>query len=149
MADPTFSADLEVVTNDISNARADLISVAQRLSTDDLDRARRCGWPIRRVLEHVIEFEWLCVMAVATLRKEAAPERPSRSCEGQPLDEILCILDSSRHALLAALDGVDEETLYRLERLGREEYSVLGALENVAHHDREHAEQVTAIMSSS
>jgi hypothetical protein len=140
-----FTADLESVTSDITTARADLVSAVQRLSDSDLDRARRGGWPIRRVMEHVIEFEWLCVMAIATIRGQPMPERPSTSCEGQPADEILCMLDSARHALLEAIDGVDEDTFYRLVKMGREEYSVLSALENIAHHDHEHADQIAAI----
>jgi len=144
-----FQADLDAVTTDMTNARAGLVSTAHSLSDADLDRARRGGWAIRRVLEHVIEFEWLCAMAVAAIRKQPVPEKPSTSCEGQPSDEILCMLDSARHALLTTVAGVDEETFYRLERLGREEYSVLSALENVAHHDHEHAEQINAILASS
>jgi uncharacterized damage-inducible protein DinB len=79
MTEPTFDLDLETVTSDLTGARAELVSAVQRLSDTDLDRARRGGWAIRRVLEHVIEFEWLCVMAIATLRKEPVPERPSVS----------------------------------------------------------------------
>lgn len=148
MTDATFDADLESVTADIANARAELVSAVQRLSDADLDRAWRGGWAIRRVLEHVIEFEWLCVMAIATLRKEPVPERPSVSCDGQPMDEILCMLDSSRGALLRTIDGVDEDSFYRLERLGREEYSILSALENVAHHDHEHIGQISATVAN-
>jgi uncharacterized damage-inducible protein DinB len=149
MTDPAFRADLEAITAEMTDARAALVSAVQRLSDADLDRARRGGWTIRRVLEHVIEFEWLCVMAITAIRKEEARGRPQTSCEGQLVDEILCMLDTARHALLGAFDGVDEETFYRLERMGREEYSVLSALENVAHHDREHSAQITAIASSS
>ena len=148
MSDPTFDADVEAVTTDLTGARAALVSAVQRLSDTDLDRARRGGWAIRRVLEHVIEFEWLCVMAIAAIRKQPVPERPPTSCEGQPADEILCMLDSSRAALLRTIDGVDEDSFYRLERLGREEYSILSALENVAHHDHEHAGQITATVAN-
>jgi hypothetical protein len=148
MTDPTFTADLEAITAELTDDRASLISTVQKLSDADLDRARRGGWSIRRVLEHVIEFEWLCVMGITALRKLEPSPGPTVSCEGQPVDEILCMLDASRHALLASIDGVEEETFYTLGRLGREEYSVLSALENVAHHDREHREQISVILSS-
>jgi hypothetical protein len=145
----TFEADVEGVTGDLTNARAELIATVQGLSNDDLERARRGGWTIRRVLEHVIEFEWLCVMAIATIRQQPLPEKPPMSCEGQPVDEILCMLDGSRGALLRGVDGVEEEDFYELRKLGREEYSILSALENVAHHDHEHAGQVAAIVANS
>ena len=64
------------------------------------------------------------------------------------MDEILCMLDSSRAALLRTIDGVDEDSFYRLERLGREEYSILSARENVAHHDHEHIGQISATLAS-
>jgi hypothetical protein len=64
------------------------------------------------------------------------------------VDEILCILDSSRGALLRTIDGVDEDAFYRLERLGHEEYSILSALENVAHHDHEHVGQISATVAN-
>ena len=57
-------------------------------------------------------------------------------------------LAASRKALLAAIDGVDEETFYQLRRVGHEEYSVLSVLENVALHDREHSAQVDSIVGS-
>ncbi len=38
------------------------------------------------------------------------------------------------------------ETFYELKRVGHEEYSVISVLENVANHDREHAEQIRAIV---
>jgi hypothetical protein len=148
MTDPTFAADLEAISADLTDARAELVSTVQRLTDADLDRARRGGWSVRRVLEHVIEFEALSVVGISALRGLPPGERGGLSCAGQPVDEILCMLDRGRHALLAVIHGVDEDTFYRLGRLGREEYSVLSALENVAHHDREHAAQVAAIISA-
>jgi hypothetical protein len=62
--------------------------------------------------------------------------------------DILCRLDSSRSALLSALDGVDEERFYQLRHMGHEEYSVLSVLENAAAHDREHAGQTRAIVAA-
>src|SRR5262245_3975868 len=110
MTNPIFAEDLEAATADMASARAELVSAVQHLSDADLERVRRGGWPIRRVLEHVIEFEWLCVMACDALRQQPVTPRPETSCAGQPVDEILCMLDSAHHALLQAIDGVDEET---------------------------------------
>jgi len=148
MTDPTFTADLEALTADIADSRATLVSAVQRLTDADLDRARRGGWPVRRVLEHVIQSEWLYATLVAHLQQRPVPERQNISCEGQPMDEILCLLDAGRTALLQALVGVQEDAFYDVQRLGHEEYSVLSVLENVANHDREHAAQVTATASA-
>ena len=148
MTDPTFAADLEALTADIAASRATLVSAVQRLTDSDLDRARRGGWPVRRVLEHVIQSEWLYATLVAHLRRGTVPERQHISCDGQPVDEILCLLDASRTALLQALDGVSEDAFYDVQRMGHEEYSVLSILENVANHDREHAAQVGVTLSA-
>ena len=60
------------------------------------------------------------------------------------------MLQDGRKALLKALDALDDdplayETFYTLKQMGHEEYSVLSVLENVANHDREHAEQIRNI----
>src|SRR5574341_1280338 len=135
----TFSLDLEAALADLSSARADLVPTVQALSAADLERARRGGWPVHRILEHVIESEWMYAQAAAYLCGKSAAERGSTTCAGQPADEILCMLDSSRTALLGAIEGVSEDAFYEIKRLGHEEYSVLSILENAAAHDREHA----------
>lgn len=140
----TFTLDLEGALADLASARADLISAVQALSQADLDRARRGGWPVHRILEHVIESEWMYAQAAAYLCGGAAPERGQTACAGQPVDEILCMLDSSRTALLGGVEGVTEDAFYEVKRLGHEEYSVLSLLENTAAHDREHAAQIRA-----
>jgi hypothetical protein len=40
------------------------------------------------------------------------------------------------------------EKFYEVKPVGHEEYSVLSVLENVAHHDREHADQIRAILTA-
>jgi len=149
MTEPTFAADLEALTNDMTASRAGLVSGVQALSDADLAKARRGGWPIHRVLEHVIEAEWLYATLTAHLQQKPVPARGSTSCESQPVDEILCLLDSSRSALLSALEGVNEDAFYDIQRMGHEEYSVYSVLENVANHDREHAGQIAAIVAAS
>ena len=148
MTDSPFADDLEAALADLASARADLVSAVQHLSEPDLDRARRGGWPVHRILEHVIQSEWLYAQVAATLSGKPTPERGSTACAGQPADEVLCLLDASRTALLQAIDGVSEDAFYEIKRFGHEEYSVLSLLENAAAHDREHAGQVSTTVGA-
>ena len=143
-----YYADREALLAGLTSGRADLGSTVQALAPGDLDRARRGGWPVRRVLEHVIQSEYLYANLVCHLRGVPVPPRTPLPCEGQAPDQLLCELDSSRTALLSALAGVDEEAFYRLGHVGHEEYSVLSVLESAANHDREHAAQIRAIVST-
>ena len=143
-----FTLDLESALADLTAARADLVSAVQPLSSAGLERARRGGWPIHRILEHVLQSEWLYAQAAAHLCGNPVPERGATACAGQAADEILCLLDTSRTALLKAIDSVSEDAFYEIKRLGHEEYSVLSLLENTAAHDREHAAQVHATAGS-
>ena len=148
MPDSTFHLDLEAALADLTAARAGLVSAVQPLSAADLDRARRGGWPVHRILEHLIQSEWLYAQAAAHLSGALAPDRGPTACAGQPVDEILCMLDASRTALLQAIDGVSEDAFYDIKHLGHEEYSVLSIMENAASHDREHAGQIRTIAGS-
>jgi uncharacterized damage-inducible protein DinB len=148
MTEPNFTADLEAALADLASARADLVSAVQPLSAADLDRARRGGWPVHHILEHVIQSEWLYAQVAATLSGKPTPKRGSTACAGQPADEVLCLLDASRTALLQAIDGVSEDAFYEIKRFGHEEYSVLSLLENAAAHDHEHAAQVRVTVGS-
>ena len=144
----TFEADRDAVLADMTSARADLVSAIQPLSPEDLDRARRGGWPVRRVIEHVIESDYMYAVAASAIRRQPVAPRGETSCAGQPVDEILCRLEAGRTALLAAVKDTAEEDFYRLEKLGHEEYSILSLLENTAMHDREHSAQIKAIHAS-
>ena len=149
MTDSSFTLDLEAALADLASARADLVSAVHPLSETDLDRARRGSWPIHRILEHVIQSEWLYAQAATALSGNPAPERGPTTCAGQPIDEILCMLDGSRTALMQAVNGVSEDAFYEIKRFGHEEYSVLSLLENAAAHDHEHAAQVRATIEAS
>lgn len=149
MTEPTFTADLEALTDDMAASRADIVSAVQALSDADLAKVRRGGWPIHRVLEHVIESEWLYATLVAHLQGKPVPERGKSSCEGQAVDDVLGMLDASRSALLSTLEGVEEGVFYDVQRMGHEEYSVFSVLENVVNHDHEHSGQIRAIMANS
>ena len=148
MTESAFTLDLEAALADMSSARAELVSTVQALSAGDLERGRRGGWPVHRILEHVIESEWMYAQAAAHLCGHPAPDRDQTACAGQPADEILCLLDSSRTALLGAIEGVSEDAFYEVKRLGHDEYSVLSLLENTAAHDREHAAQIRATIEA-
>ncbi len=141
-----FERDLAAARSELDAARQELLGVAEALSDADLDRARRGGWTVRRVLEHVIQSEWLYARLVAHLRELLGAPGETRSGAPASATDALQRLDASRRALLAALEGVDEESFYRLRTVGHEEYSVFSVLENAAHHDREHAEQVRAVL---
>ena len=54
----------------------------------------------------------------------------------------------TRTQLVALLDGVDEATFFALRALGREQYSVVSVLENVASHDHEHLEQIAKTLAA-
>lgn len=144
----TFEADLEAVLADMVDARAELVSVVQALGEPDLERLKRGGWPISRILEHVIDHDYLLSKMAATIRKTGSPDRIEVSCAGQSIDEILCHLESGRKLLLAAVEGVVEDDFYRLEKVGYEEYSVISLLENTASHDREHTHQIRSILKA-
>ncbi len=142
-----FDQDLEAMRRELETAREELRGVVSTLSDAHLERGRRGGWTVRRVLEHVIQSEWLYVRLVHHLRELPVP---GDVVSGAPtsVGDAAQRLDASRRALLAALDGVDEESFYRLGTVGHEEYSILSVLENVSNHDREHAEQVRAILGA-
>jgi uncharacterized damage-inducible protein DinB len=144
----TFEADLHIALADMTTARAELISAIQSLSADDLERARRGGWPIVRVIEHVIESDYMYAVAATVIREQQVPPRGEMSCAGQPTDEIVCRMESARGALLTSVKDVTEDQFYRLEKLGHEEYSILSVLENAAAHDREHTGQIRSILST-
>ena len=142
-----FERDLAHARTELEPARQELLAVVGALSDDDLDRERRGGWSVRKVLEHVIQSEWLYVGLTSHLR--------DRLVQGDIVSGALASaadaadrLGAARAALLKALEGVDEESFYRLRTVGHEEYSVLSLLENVALHDREHEAQVRAILGT-
>lgn len=144
----TFTADLEAALADLTAARASLVSTVQPLSNADLDRARPGGWTILSILQHLSQYESLYARGAAYLRGVSAPRRSEGACSGQRVDEILCVLDASRTALLQAVASVSERAFYEVKRVGQEEYSILSLLEKAASHDREHATEIRTIAGS-
>ncbi|MCH7719172.1 MAG: DinB family protein [Chloroflexi bacterium] len=141
-----FDRELTSAREELDAARRELLPVVSALSDGDLDRERRGGWAVRRVLGHVIESEWLYANLVAHLRGTPAPGDVVSGGPSSAADAAQR-LDASRRALLSALDGVDEASFYRLSVVGHEEYSIISVLENTANHDREHAGQIQAIVN--
>ncbi len=141
-----FERDLERARSELVPARQELLAVVGALSDADLDRGRRGGWPVRRVLEHVIQSEWLYVGLASHLRDQPVQDDRDSGAPSSATDAAER-LHASRKALLGALEGVQEELFYRLRSVGHEEYSVLSVLENVVNHDREHEAQVRAIVA--
>jgi len=139
--------DLQSSRTGLDAARDELLAVVAALSEDDLERGRRGGWTVRRVLEHVIWSEWMYSRIVTHLRGGQPSADPVDATPSSPADAVER-LAGSRAALLAAVEGVDEETFYRLAKIGQEEYSVLSLLENEINHEREHAQQVRALVAS-
>jgi uncharacterized protein (TIGR03083 family) len=140
-----FATDMSVVRARMDEARAALLATVSSLSDADLERGRRGGWTVRRVLEHVIWSESLYARLLRHLRGEPV-EGEMPPCTPESVADARARLEASRAALLEALDGVDEETFYRLQTVGHEEYSVLSLLENTAMHDDEHTAQVREIV---
>jgi hypothetical protein len=142
-----FHRDLANMRTQLDASRSDLLEVVHSLSSGDLDCGRRGGWTVQRVLEHVIHSEWLYGRLVRHLRGQELAEEPAPA---QPRDaaEAEQQLASTRAALLAAVGGIDEETFYRLGRIGHEEYSVMSILENEASHGHEHASQLRSILAA-
>jgi uncharacterized damage-inducible protein DinB len=132
----------------VANARQELLAALEPLTDGDLDRSRRGGWSVGRVVLHLIQSEWHYVRLVRQLR-ELPPSSPPELPEAVASVAIAVReLTAARQALLEALDGIDEAAFYRLGTLGREDYSVLSVLENVAHHDREHGQQLQRIVAA-
>ncbi len=137
--------DLKHTLGEMRANRERLLALIRRLSDDDLDRARRGGWTVRRVIEHVIESEATYVKVLAHLCGRTASSLPDRDVDA--VAAAVEKLEATRTAVLAMIDGIDDDTLYRLVVMGREEYSPLSMLENVAAHDHEHEEQIQRLVS--
>ena len=142
-----FERDLAKANNDATTARKEFLEVVASLNDDDLDKERRGGWPVRRVLEHAIHSEVLYGRLARHLRGLPQPEGEAVTVPPATVADAISALEHSRAALVAAIEGVDEETFYALHVVGHEEYSILSLLENVALHDREHGPQIQDIVS--
>ncbi len=143
-----FESDVTSAREALDTAREELLAVVTSISDADIERARRGGWTVARVLQHVIQADWLYAGAVGYLNDRAASASRMRPSAPQSTSEAREQLEASGGAFRAALEGVTEDAFYAVKPVGHEEYSVLSLLENVAHHDREHAGQIREILAS-
>lgn len=144
---PDFSSELARLLESLKRSRADLLEALAGLNDADLPKARRGGWSVAKVLEHIVEAEWHYAQLVASLRGLSPP--PAELLNVERIALILDALERSRAALLSAVSGVSEDDFYRLGTFGREEYSVVSVLENADEHGVEHLGQIRRIEAES
>jgi uncharacterized damage-inducible protein DinB len=135
-----FDTDKTQLLSELQAGRAHLNEVVGNLSTDDLSRARRGSWPVSKILDHVLHSERLYAQLISVFTGVGPSIEPT--CTPSTSAEALTALEATRKAVLDGVAQVKEQNFYRLQTIGHEEYSVLSILENVASHDREHAEQI-------
>lgn len=144
----TFDSDLSSARDALAAAREGLLALVDSLSASNLERARRGGWSVARVLQHIIQGEHLYVRGMAHLTGSPAEAPAMPSSAPESTSEARQQLDAGRTGFLTALASVNEESLYAIRQVGHEEFSALSLLENVAHHDLEHTAQIREILAS-
>lgn len=135
-----FESDKATLMGDLIEARTELDGVVANLNTSDMERVRRGSWPVARILDHVIDSERLYAQLISAFNGN--PATSAEKGEITSPEAVTTALGATRAGLLEAISSVQEKDFYRLQTIGHEEYSVLSILENVASHDREHAEQI-------
>lgn len=103
---------------------------------------------MRQVLEHLVLAEKGYLRVLALLRESPEPPPRPEPAPVASLAQAVRELEAGRRALLEALREVDEELFYTLRPVGREQFSVLSLLENLASHEREHTAQIKAILEA-
>ena len=140
-----FPDELARLRDSLEQHRCEVNGALAEFQDSDLNKARRGGWTIGKVLEHMVGAEWHYAQLVASLRGLAPPA-------GEPFnaDRVALAADAlerSREALLTAVQVVSEDDFYRLGTVGREEYSIASVLENADQHDIEHLGQIRLIQA--
>jgi uncharacterized damage-inducible protein DinB len=149
-----FENDLRQITAELDEARSNLLAAVNSLTDQDLERRRRGGWSIKDILLHVIGGERHYTNGICSLRGNPGDQPPQfRLPAIESHGDAVRLLAASRRALLAAVEGIEEDAFYRLAPLPNEEghgqtYSVLSVLENIALHDREHAAQIRDVLAT-
>lgn len=143
-----FKRDLEENLSAIGSARSELLKNVRALRADDLQHMRRGGWSVREVLRHVIDSEVAYAKVIGFLR--GSPPDLANAGEDDLASGTTAAnaLERVRKTTLSLLDGIDESTFYDLRALGREQYSVVSVLENVAAHDHEHLAQISKTLAA-
>ena len=143
-----FTDDLSRLRAELDEARSEFLAVLDSIPDDKLDSARRGGWSIRRVLDHVISPEHAYARLIAHVRKQPITDAMPPS-DPASMDDAKEKLSASHALLLSALDGVGEDDFYNIDRIGHEEYSIMSILENARNHDHEHSGQLAEVSHSS
>jgi uncharacterized damage-inducible protein DinB len=143
-----FAQDLGDNRAAIADARDALLDELRGLNDGDLTRARRGGWSVQQVLRHVIDAEVAYTRVIAHLRGASLTVPDTTPDDVTTMRAAIDALERYRGMLTAAVDGVSEDVFYEMRTLGRDEYSVLSVLENVANHDHEHLQQIRQIVSA-
>lgn len=144
-----FERDLAENTSAIQTARASLLERLRVLTDEDLLRGRRGGWSIQEVLRHVIDAEVAYTKVLGFLRFRPVGPANASDDDVASASAAVAALARTRNQFVTFIDGIDEATFYELRALGREQYSVVSVLENVASHDHEHLEQIAKTLASS
>ncbi len=145
-----FEQDCQRVLVDVDAARNELLLMVGSLSDADLDVGRRGAWSVRGVLQHIVQAEWGHTRGIKRLLGEDDPEIP----ESPALETAAAVIDAlseSRAAHMASVDGIEEDSFYRLavpNPAGGQEWSVMSFLEGTADHDREHQHQIEELLGS-
>src|SRR5207249_3165213 len=127
-----FSRDLAENLTAIDEARGALLAQIRGLSPEDLRRVRRGGWSVQEVLRHVIDSEVAYTKVVGFLRSKPADLSNASGDDVSSGPAAGEALERTRQAVMSLLAGMDENTFYELRALGKEQYSVVSVLENVA-----------------
>ena len=143
-----FERELAENVKAIETARALLVEQLSPLAVEDLRLGRRGGWSIEEVLRHVIDAEVAYAKVLGFLRSRPIELANAGDDDVASARAAIEALVRTRTQLVALLDGVDEATFFALRALGREQYSVVSVLENVASHDHEHLEQIAKTLAA-
>ncbi len=146
--DTEFERDLAETLVAATAARGALLGRLRTLTDDDLLRTRRGGWSVQEALRHVIEAEVSYTRVIVHLRGLAVQIPDAVPGDVASVAAVIAALERYRAELTSAVAGVEETTFYDVRALGREQYSVMSVLENVADHDHEHAGQIDRIIAA-
>lgn len=141
--DTGWESDLARATRDMGDARERLLTIVARLSDDDFSRGGTGGWAVGRVLLHLIESEAIYAKLMAHMTGGNASE--AAVAEPEDADAAATLLVGTRASVLGAVAAADSESLYRLTKFGHEEFSPLSLIENIASHERDHADQIAEL----
>lgn len=137
-----FERQLETLRRNMREARSELLRTVEAVPPGLFQVAPRGEWSIAAILAHVVGSEHFYATGIDTLRERAAGPAPAATQPPTGPEDAVGALAASRERLLAAVEAVTEDEFYRMRRIGYNEESVRSILENVAMHDREHAEQL-------